>query len=222
MFGTKILIRNVILCSGGNGVVGHTEWDEAPWACVPGPRHRQPFCFHRVRKPCLAQRDASQRLFMLQGVPCVLPLIPALNCPLKRKKAIGCSSPVSSSCSQETMGVERMALPRSGLRRWLIYQDQTGAQPPEPLLFGVVAASSRCLSPPQLPTVFELLLPQLKHSCQHVPLCPRPFTSKGAWGSTRLCLSGRGLPGPSTRWSHSPPDNSRGSFFCICLSAHSK
>lgn len=152
----------------------------------------------------------------------VLPLIPALNCPLKRKKAIGCSSPVSSSCSQETMGVERMALPRSGLRRWLIYQDQTGARPPEPLLFGVVAASSRCLSPPQLPTVFELLLPQLKHSCQHVPLCPRPFTSKGAWGSTRLRLSGRGLPGPSTRWSHSPPDNSRGSFFCICLSAHSK
>lgn len=133
-----------------------------------------------------------------------------------------CSSPVSSSCSQETMGVERMALPCSGLRQWLIYQDQTGARPPEPLLFGVVAASSRCLSPPQLPTVFELLLPQLKHSCQHVPLCPRPFTSKGAWGSTRLRLSGRGLPGPSTRWSHGPPDNSRGSFFCICLSAHSK
>lgn len=167
--------------------------------------------------PRLARRGTSQRLLMLQGVASVWPLIPALNCPLKWK-AIAWSSPVSSSCSQETMGVERMALPCSGLRRWLVYQDQTGARPPEPLLFGVVAASSRCLSPPQLPAVFELHLPQLKHSCQHFPLCPRPFTLTGA-GRSSMCLrlSGRGLPGPSTPWCHRPPDNSRGSFFCICL-----
>lgn len=122
---------------------------------------------------------------------------------------------MSSSCSQETMSVEKMALPCSSLRRWLVYQDQTGARAPEPLVFGVVAASSRCLSPPQLPAVLELHLPQLKHSCQHYPLCPRPFTSKGAWGSMRLRLSGRGLPGPSTPWCHSPPDNSWGSFLYL-------
>ena len=58
MFGTKILIRNVILYKGGNGVLGHTKWTEAPWVCIPGARSSGIPAYVGWENPCVTKRGA--------------------------------------------------------------------------------------------------------------------------------------------------------------------
>lgn len=58
MFGTKILIRNVILYREGNGVVGHTEWNATPWVCIPGAQSSDIPASVGLENPCVTKRGA--------------------------------------------------------------------------------------------------------------------------------------------------------------------